>query len=506
MTVLLLMVIFTGLGLAVLQASAVHLKINGVRRFSGLLDFASEDGLKRGFADLVAWLESEAVLSPVTEGQIEAVRASPAAAFPGLVDAALGTPFPRVFEESYEGMTWTSRAECGAPGAFEIEDRSGYLRIGVPLRIESSGGLDMIPSRRTSVLEGTIGFLAGRLPLAAVPLYIEGERSAGERSAFAEANGIRLAAKPGLAVGPGLAAGATGVLSDDAGALAAKALNIGLFRAGDLSPARLRQALGLEVTTDPVPDGVYLIRDDLGLGGVFVQGDLDEIVLAIRGDTQIALFRAGGLEWRLEWSPARSRTDFSSPEGAAAYDLSPLPIFFVNGEIGALGGGTVGLDDRVEMAFDGRTPAVLNGVDLTIVSTEQVTIASHLILEGVRWQNGVPYAKGSEAQLVIYAAGRDIISGEATAGGIEVAAAAPGDLKIQASMTAAGGAFAIEGTGKSIELLGALQAKGYEGHGNALTLFRDDRTADGVLPANGPVTAEPRLAVFGVKALSWKEY
>jgi hypothetical protein len=501
MTVLLLMIVFTGLGLAVLEASAIHLKINGVRRFSGLLDDASENGLKRGFADLAAWVEAEAELAPVGDAQVEAMRTAPARAFPALLENAFGAAFPRVLEESYDGLTWASRAECGFSG---VEDL-GYLRIVAAVRIESSGGLIRVRSRRTAVLEGTIGLLAGRLPLAAVPLYIKGNMSAGERSAFAAANGLRLAAKPGQPIGPRLTTAAAGVLPEDAGGLAAKALNVGVFRPGDLSPARLRQALGLEVSTDPVPDGVYLIHNDLGLGGVFVQGDIDEMVLAIRGDTQLAVFRTGGLEWRLEWSPARGRTEFIAPEGVTAYDLVPLPILFVNGAIASLGGGVVGLDGRVDMDLDGRAPAVLHGVDLTIVSTRQVTIASHLILEGVRWRDGIPYSKDSQAQLVIYAAGQDIVSGEATAGGIAIGAGAPADLKVQASLTAAG-RFEIRGAGRSVELLGALHAGGYDGHGNDLTLYRDDRVAAGELPRNGPLTAGPQLAVYSLKALTWKEY
>ena len=133
-------------------------------------------------------------------------------------------------------------------------------------------------------------------------------------------------------------------------------MKIGVFRPGDLSPARLREVLGLEPSTEPVPDGVYLIRNDLGLGGVFVQGDLDEMILAIGGDSQIVVFRAAGAEWRLEWSPARSRTEFLTPEGASAYDLVPLPIVFVNGKVASLGGGVVGMDGRVEMCFDAEMP------------------------------------------------------------------------------------------------------------------------------------------------------
>jgi hypothetical protein len=184
----------------------------------------------------------------------------------------------------------------------------------------------------------------------------------------------------------------------------------------------------------------------------------------------------------------------------------PLPILFVNGAIAALGGGTVGLDGRVELSFDRETPAVLDGVDLTIVSADRVTIATHLILEGVRWQDGVPYSKNSEAQLVIFAAGQDVASGERTAGGIEVAATAPGGLKVQASLTAASGGFRIDGTGKTVELLGALHADAYAGNGNRLVLYRDERVAAGKFPANAPLTADPQLAVFSLKVLAWKEY
>jgi hypothetical protein len=486
-----------------LHASGVHLKINGFRRFSALLDCASENGLKRGLRDLASWLEAEGLLAPVTDGRVDAVRADPRQGFPLLLEEALGPVFPRTLEESFDGMIWESRAECGFSS---LRDMGGYLRIGAALRVEASGGLLRVRARRLSALEGSLGLLAGRLPLAAIPLYIKGEMSGPERAAFVEENGISLPGKPGHSIGTGLTAGETGVLPADAGGLAAKALNVGIFRPGDLSPARLREALGLEASSDPVPDGVYLIHNDLGLGGVFVQGDLDEMVLAIRGDAQIVVFRGGGAEWRLEWSPARSRTEFSTPEGLYSYAVVPVPILLVNGAIAALGGGAVGLDGGVEMSFDGQTPAVLSGVDLTIVSADRVTISSHLILEGVRWQDGIPYSKDASAQLVIYAAGQDVATGEMTGGGIAVGAEAPDGLKLQASLTAASGGFHIEGTGKAVELLGALHADAYAGNGNRLTLYRDDRAAAGELPRNAPLTAEPRLSFYALKVLAWREY
>ena len=503
MAVLLLFVVFTGLGLAMIHASGVHLKINGFRKFAALLDCASENGLKRGLRDLTAWLEASGPLAAVAAERVEGLRGSPATEFPLLLEDALGAAFPRVLEESFEEMAWESRATCGLGG---LADMGSYFKISAALRIEASGGLSRVKARRLSVLEGSLGLLAGRLPMPAIPLFIGKDMTEGQKAAFLEESGIQFLSKPGEVFRPGLSAAAEGVLPDDPGPVVARALNIGVFRPGDLTPARLREALGLEPSTEPVPDGVYLIRNDLGLGGVFVQGDLEEMVLAIDGDTQIIAFRSDSAEWNLEFSPARSRTDYRTPEGSFAYDLVPLPIVIVNGKIESLGGGYVASDGRIEPALDGETPAVLSGVDLTIVSSDKVTISSHLILQGVRWQDGVPYVKDSQAQLVIYSAGRDVVSGETLDGGIAVGEGAPSDLKLQASLTAASGGFSIEGAGKEVQLLGALHAAGYAGNGNALAIVRDERAAAGVFPENAPSTAEPQLAFTSLKVLVWKEY
>jgi hypothetical protein len=501
--VIILMLVFAGFGLVLLQASGVHMKINAFRRSSVLLDCASENGLKRGLRDLAEWLETRGLMAAVPAANIDAVRTDPEAGFPRLVEAALGSAFPRTLEESFDGMFWESRADC----TFDrLEDRGDYLRISAALRIEAAGGLLQIRPRRVSVLEGSLGVLAGRLPLPAVPLYIRRDDPGQGSAAFLGENGIRLVRKPGSLVGLGLAPGVDGVLPDDPSPLVAKALQVGVFEPGGLSPAQLRAALGLALSTEPVPDGVYLIENDLGLGGVFVEGDLDEMVLALAGDAQVVVFRAGGAEWRLEFSPARSRTEFRTPDGIFVYDLVPLPLVIVDGAIAALGGGAIAPDGTVGMCFDGETPAVLDGVDLTIVSSEEVTIASHLILEGVRWRDGIPYSKDTQAQLVIYAAGRDIVTGMPAAGGIAVAEGAPDDLKLQASLTAAAGGFRIEGAGKTVELLGALQADAYSGNGNALVLAADDRAAAGEFAANAPLTASVQLAFYALRVLAWKEY
>jgi hypothetical protein len=502
-TVLLLFVVFSALGLAMVHTSGVHMKINGFRRLSVLVDCASENGLKRGLRDLAGWLERDGLLAPVSDERVQGLRDDPATAFPPLIEDALGSAFPRTVEESFDGMTWESRAFCGLSG---LEDRGDYFRVSAALRIESSGGLRRWRARRLSVLEGSIGLLAGRLPLAAIPLYIKGSLTPAERAAFLEANGISFPPKPGEIVRPGLAVSPGGVIPDDPGPLVAKALKIGVFRPGDLSPAALRQALGLEPSAEPVPEGVYLIENDLGLGGVYVEGDLDEMVLAVHGDAQVVVFRAAGSEWRLEFSPRRCRTEFRGPEETRSFDLVPLAIVLVNGAIASLGGGVVAPDGRVELSLDGDTPAVLDGVGLTIVSADKVTISSHLVLDGVRWQDGIPYAKGTEAQLVIHAAGQDLVSGAAVEGGIAMAADGPAELKLQASLTAASGGFRIEGDERTVELFGALHADSFDGNGNALAVHRDDRVVRGVFPENSALTASAHIALFSLRVLAWLEY
>jgi len=503
MAVLLVLFVFSGLGLAMIHASGLHLKINAFRKSSALLDCASENGLKRGLRDLTGCLEATGLMAAVPGERVEALRENPEEAFPLLVEDGLGVVFPRVLRESFGEMTWESRTACGLGG---LVDRGAYFVVTARFEIESSGGLSRLSSRRISALEGSLGLLAGRLPLPALPLFIKEDMTDGQKAVFLEEGGIRFLLKPGELVKPGLAAAAEGVIPDDMTQAVAKALNIGVFRPGDLTPAELREALRLEASTEPVPDGVYLIRNDLGLGGVFVQGDLDEMVLAISGPAQVIAFRAGGAEWVLEFSPSENRTLYRTPEESFAFDLVPLPIVIVNGSIASLGGGWVDGEGRVEMLADEERPAVLSGVDLTIVSADKVTISSHLVLQGVRWQDGIPYVKDSRAELVIFAAGRDVISGEARDGGVAVAAGAPADLKLQASVTSAAGKFTIEGSGKDVELLGALHAAGYVANGNTLAIARDERAIAGEFPENAPLTAAPQLAFFSLKVLVWKEY
>ncbi len=501
--VIFLMFVFSGLGLSMIFLSQTYLKMNGFRRFSSFLDYASENGAKRGFADLMAWLSERARLAPVSAAAVDSFRASPDSRFGPLIEEAVGPAFPRFLSESSGAASWECLSTC-AP--VRSEDRGDYVRIEAALRLESTGAIAPMRPRRLSRLDGTLGIVAGRFPLAAFPLLLDKEPAAGGDPDFLKANGISFAAPPGNMIRPAAVVTGGGQIPQNASAQVSKALKVSVLSPADLTNALLRQALGLDPSEAEIPDGVYLIKTDEGLGGVFVQGDLDELVLAIDGPRQVIVFRSAAGEWKLAFDPAAGRTEFVTPEGTAAYDRVPLGMIVVNGGLASVGGGAVAADGTVAMARDEEIPCILSGVALTIVASERVVLSSHLILQDVEWREGLPAVKESQSQVVIFSSGRDLQTGEAVDGGVTVAADAPAALKVQASVTAGGGGFEIAGAGKTVEIMGGLQASDYRGNGNALRIAPDPRAAAGVLPPDSPLTATPRLSVISLRILAWREY
>jgi hypothetical protein len=254
-----------------------------------------------------------------------------------------------------------------------------------------------------------------------------------------------------------------------------------------------------------VPEGVYLIQSDAGLGGVFVQGDLDRLVLAIDGGWQeIAFLRADGA-WVLRYSLAENRTVFASPDGSRDFPRVPLGIVLVNGSVGALGGGRIGPDGSAEIDADSTAPCVLRGASLTIVASDKVTIASSLVQQGVKWVDGIPYLKDSTSQLVLYASGRDLVEDAARAGSVILDPHAPRDVALQASI-AARGEFRSEGPARTVTVAGGVQAGGIALNGTTLRVRPDERLREPEwAPDNAPAAARPLIGVLALKPLAWRD-
>ena len=494
---------FTILGMGMLLLSQVHLKAGAGRKNSVLLDYAAENGIKRALEDIDGALTSRTSFIEPTPGRMSELRSDALLGGTKIVEELFGWPLPRLIRETWEDMNWESVTACDPE---RTEDREEFLSIGYRVRIDSEGKLANFKPKRASWCDASLNVLAGRLPLPCIPFLLNKKIDAGTENDFLSSKGISFRTAPG---GPSarLEVLETPVIPADATPLLGKALRLSLFRPEDLDAASVRRAVGLEPSNDPVPDGVYLIQDDLGLGGVFVQGDVEEIVTAIDGSFQVISFRTGAGEWVLRFSPALGRTYFAAPDRSRSFDLVPAGIIAVNGKIGSLGGGTIDASGRVVMAGGEAVPSILAGVSLTILSSEGVTISSHLISQGVRWQEGIPYVKDGSSQVIIYSTGKDFLERTTAEGGISIAEGAPENLTLQASLVAGGTGFSIQGKGKAIEVLGGIQAVDYTSEGNTLTISPDRKLAEGLsLPGNAPLSTEPILYVSSFRVREWKEY
>jgi hypothetical protein len=499
----LLFLAFSVLGMSMLLLSQVHLKASVGRKLSMLLDYASENGIKQALEPFGAGVNSGDTLAEIPPDLAADYKDDALRGGQRIATDYLGWTFPRDDRETWDGASWSSTTAC--PG-LRAEDKGAYVSVSYGIRIDAEGSLSGFKPKRASSCSASLDALAGRLPLPCIPLFINKDMSPGTEEAFMSASGISFRTAPGDRP-PRLQAEGAPLIPKDALPQLVKALKIDVVRPEDLNTAVLRLALGLEPSSEPVPDGVYLIRDDLGLGGVFVQGDVAEMVAAIDGEFQVIRFATEAGDWALRFSPSLGRTVFEAPTGALSFDLVPAGIICINGAVASLGGGIVEPSGRAVMVADEAVPSILAGVSLTIVSSDRVTISSHLFSQGVRWRDGLPYIKDANSQLVIYATGKDLLDGSAADGRISVADGAPRKVTVQASLVAAGAGFVIEGSGKEVELLGGLQATDYASGGNSLAISTDPALAGArSIPAEAPLTTAPMRYITAFRVLEWREY
>jgi hypothetical protein len=495
---------FTTLALGMVFMSQVYLKVAGLRKNSAQLDYASENGIKSGFHHLLdaigsvpgplilTELRSLDLMDSVRNGELR------------ILEENLGLRFPVVIREAGGDTIWQSQSDCQLESMVEGD---GYVSALFKLPIQSLGEIRHIPIKRRSALDVRVGVAAGHLPLPLFSLLINKALDASQKDKFAQANGISLRTSSRNLLAGALSASEEPLIPRDATPLLEKGLQTKLFRPQDLSDAKLRFALGLENTDAPVPEGVYLIQNSLGLGGIYVVGDIEEMVMAIEGTYQVVSFQMAVGTWTLKFSPSECRTEFVSPQGATAFDLVPLGIIMASGKINSLGGGAVDASGRAILVQDREISSLLDGVGLTIVASDKVDITSHLIAEGLRWRDGIPYLKEEQTQLVVYSTGQDFQQGVSLGGGISIDAGAPQNIRIQASLTAQGTGFEIAGNGRTVDLLGSLQAVDYVSGGNQLNLYSYLNPADfrsGFLAV--PQTVRPVLLIPFLETLEWREF
>jgi hypothetical protein len=495
--------VFSTLGLGLLYLTQAYLKMSANKKNITFMDFSSENGVKQGFGRLAGLISANYSPAILSEDSYQELREDARGGGLRAMEEALGINFPVEIRETWGGQAWSCSTQFTQSSFMEVES---YFLTDNRGKIESEGSLKNAVWKRRSSCEVSLKSLAGYIPLAYFPFLITQNLDSSRISNFKESQNLVFLPLPTNQVFPQIIASGLPLIPDDPGLLLNRALNIKIFSPEKLSTAELRAALGLEPASSPIPDGVYLIKNDLGLGGVYVHGDVDEMVLAVESGFQVISFRLDADTWVLKYSPEQSRTQFFSPEGTLSYDLVPLGIIMVNGRINSLGGGLLDSSGQAVLVRNEEIPSILRGVSLTIVSSDRAALSSSLIHQGLKWQNGIPYVKDQTSQLIVYSTGKDFWSDEDRDGKIIIDANAPQNLKIQATITAKDG-FSIEGGRKTALLIGGLQTSDLKTNDNILKIAPDERFLSyGLKPQNSPVTAVPLLFILGLRAVQWNEY
>ncbi|MFC2165240.1 hypothetical protein ACFLT2_09620 [Acidobacteriota bacterium] len=494
---------FSTIGLGMLYLSQIYLKLGSYKKNAIVLEYASENGIKEAYNQLTQLIReapSPLILSPEKAAELNADAKAKGIK---TAEELLGKTLPLTCEDTWENLSWSAQA-----GFFvkHIEESEDYCHEFFDVLIQSEGYLTNFKQKRTSSLLASLEVWTGHIPLPAIPFLIDKTLSPEQKESFIEDNNIEISKSSATIPPAGISFSPEELLPADATPLVKKALKVNIFQPQELSQSLLREALGLEPSNDPVPAGVYLIQDNLGLGGIFVEGDLDEMVLAIEHDFQVISFRSENGQWLLKFNPSDFETIFISPEGTQYFDLVPRGIIVVNGEIRSLGGGVVDTTGQVTMIKDNEIPCILRGVNLTIISSEKTTLLSHLIHQGVKWEDGIPFVKDGNSQLHIFATGQDVQGNSTENGEIVIASDSPDDMKIQASLTSSKKGISLEGENKTINLFGSIQASDYNSNGNELKItFDDGYFPDETHLENTPKSAKPILYVASYGAVEWRE-
>lgn len=500
---LFLFFMFSVFGLSLVYLLRVSLQVSSSKKRSMALTYAAEVGLKEGWEQISGLVAGRGFPLLITDNRQAELLADVRKKGTQTVQEALGERPPFSLRGGWENQTWETKTQFGIE---RVREQDRYFRAWYAGQTAAKGMLADARATHSSTADSILEIAVGRVPLSIFPLLVGRPEDPDEAGHYAERHHVSFSPADRGTVSSLINFSDPSVLPQDACPALSEALQIKLFKPQDLTHKALRRALRLEESGDPVPDGVYLIRTDLGLGGVFVQGDLDELILAIDRENQVLCFRAEAGCWVLRIDPQAKRTSFITPTETLSFDLIPAGTIVVDGKVHSLGGGRVDEHGVIVLSPDDDAPCLLRGVRLTIVSSKTMTLTAPLIRQGVIWQNGIPYIKDADSKLTLFCTGRDFSTEEPAEGGVVIGPGAPRDMKVEASIVAPGQGFLVEGEGKTVRLAGSIQASEIVNSGNALAItFEPEKPSDGLMPASVPETARPVLFVTGFKLRKWRD-
>lgn len=494
---------FFGLGVCVLLLTQVHLKVGGLRRNLRLTNYAAENGLKMGYLFLLEKLQSSPWPLPLSESETEFIlnNSTSSDKFLWLFSRHLGLDFPIFLESSWKSMTWKSKLSF-EPKA--IESLGHFILAAAEFKVEAEGKIIPFFQRAKGEFLLDAVLVAGYLPLPLFPCLLEKSLGLSEQEVYLMLIEIipPSAIISNLALRPFFSQEKT--ISRDTIPFLEKGLKIRLFEPDSINTLVLRQALGLEISREPVPEGVYLIHDDIGLGGVFVQGNLDELFLVVDGPCQVLFFRQGENTWELRFNPSLGQTIFSSPGKSLVYEGLPNGIILVNGAIASLGEGEAGLSGEVHLATREPQPCLIPGAKLTLVASGEVNIVSPLTLSSFSLEPGIPYLRQRQTQLVVFSSGKDLITQEEVQAGLNLEIRGGEEVVVEADLVALGNGFQMKGRDKTLVIKGSLQATEINPNSNRIKIIpHENPYLLAKEPEGLPLTSRPLSVIIQLKPTRW---
>ncbi|MGQ9472268.1 MAG: hypothetical protein ACUVR0_11370 [Candidatus Aminicenantales bacterium] len=494
---------FLGLGVCVLLLTQVHLKVGGLRRNLRLTNYAAENGLKMGYLFLLEKLQSSPWPLSLSESETEFILSNSLSSDKSLwlFRQHLGLDFPVFLESSWKSMAWKSKL------SFEpktIESPGCYILAVAEFRLEAEGKIMPFFQRAKGEFLLDAVLVAGYLPLPLFPCLLEKSLSLSEQEEYLKLIEIipPSAIISNLALRPFFSQEKT--ISRDTIPFLEKGLKIRLFEPDSINTLVLRQALGLEISREPIPEGVYLIHDDIGLGGVFVQGSLDELLLVVDGPYQVLFFRQGENTWELRFNPSLGQTIFSSPGKSLVYEGLPNGIILVNGAIASLGEGEAGLSGEVHLATREPQPCLIPGAKLTLVASGEVNIVSPLTLSSFNLEPGIPYLRQRQTQLVVFSSGKDLITQEEMQAGLNLEIRRVEEVVVEADLIALGNGFQMKGRDKTLVIKGSLQTTEINPNSNRIKIIpHENPYLLAKEPEGLPLTSRPLSVIIQLKPTRW---
>lgn len=475
-----------------------YIRTEAYRKNAQLLEYSAENGIKKGIFNL--WESVSSIPHPaiISEEEFQAFQNDMNENYRKILGLLTGSILEREEEEKTGISSWSSRISFKPPA---VKNLGKFYILNFEGTVEGKGKINSIKQEKTAFLDLSLQIALGYLPLSFFPLLVEKPMTPSEKENFLQNHKVELLGEKNFFPSQQFSFPSQEIIPEVPESLIGKALKIDIFFPEDLSPWRIRQALGLEINDEPIPDGVYLIKDDLGLGGLFIQGEVAEMLLGIENQFQFISFDCPQGKWLLKFSPMQQKTTFQTPLGTEEYYSSPRGIIVVNGIIRNLRAGEVNLEGEIVPVSE-ETPCILNGLHLTIISSSEINITSDLFQQGLSWKNGVPYVKDKTSQLFIFAGGKDLLSGSQSEGKINIDTADKKEITIQANLTASKEGLKIEGKNKEIKLIGSLQASQLNTDSNSIEVYYSRNLEEWEM---SPSAQKPVFSLISLKALEWRE-